>query len=87
MERKVIRVEVTADDIQRGEKKSETSCAIAVAAKRSGAKLVYVDPTSIHVDGVDYRLPDEARRFVDAFDACHVVEPFSFEAKEIGFHD
>lgn len=76
-----VKVDVTADDISRGERNNTFNCPIAMALKRLGVEHPIVnrgywfDSWAVLYPS---RLPVEARRFIEAFDQGRPVEPFSF---------
>ncbi len=79
-----MRVEVTQEDIDRGQRRSEAWCPIARALDRTGPGYWFVtgDGAEYH-DGLGvilgwYALPREARVFVSRFDHGRAVKPFSF---------
>ena len=89
-----MRIEVTADDIARGEKGEPGACPVALACLRAGLFDVEVYEGEIlgHCEDADCegRLihfqatpPDEVNRFIEAFDGGGVgvpsVAPFTFE--------
>jgi hypothetical protein len=81
-----MRIEVTQEHIDRGQRKSCARCPVVLAIRQvSGVVLVYADR-----DEVDLRrggktltvsLPLKVSRFIDRFDATGPgsVEPFSFD--------
>jgi hypothetical protein len=80
-------VAVTQDDIDRGVPADAEHCPIARALCRRfhlGEGEVFVGPAEIMFsDGDDGRpveppLPPRARKFVDDFDHCQPVSPFTF---------
>ena len=75
---KTIRVEVTEEDIAKGEKKDHCYCPLALAFKRAGLKDPIVENyTAEHAGGL-IELPLEACDFVHDFDLGRPVEPFTF---------
>lgn len=76
-----IRVEVTAEDIARGDHRCGT-CPVALAMARVGFRNPIVGPQHVSYAGRDngpVALPPVARAFVAVFDARLAVEPFSFD--------
>lgn len=78
----IITINVTQDDIDRGERESCLACPIALACKRAGIVRPEVSSYEI-IDEFrnEYKLPMEARLFVHRFDAggaLYRVFPFSF---------
>lgn len=73
---KTITIEVTADDIARGTRKSCSCCPIALALARCTGLVV-----SVESDWVYFMpdLPQTAVEFIKTFDAGKPVQPFSFE--------
>lgn len=75
-------IEVTAEDIEQGERGNCGKCPIARAMDRAGVKHVYVGEWSM--DGMVGREfwsmthIDSTRAFIRAFDEGDPVEPFSF---------
>ena len=79
-----MRIEVTQEDIDNGEKRKCDTCAVAIAAHRAFKDcIILVDGEQMDVirNGkwkvID--LPDSATRFIEDFDAGRPVQPFSFE--------
>ena len=78
----ILSVRVTQDDINKGKPGNEYFCPIALALRKQGHERVSV------VDGYAtlgrnkdmYILPHKAREFVNDFDDCFIVKPFSFSA-------
>jgi len=78
-------VEVTLDDIAKGERNGWCSCPIVLAFRRANPKA-----DGVLVDGADvawlvgnhefaYKLPDDIANWLEAFDLGKDVEPTSFE--------
>lgn len=84
MSRKVL-VEVTAEDIERGEPGDACSCAIARAAERAGFYRPTFWPVSCAMVYGELRsrveLPPECGVFGVQFDRHIPVAPFSFEVE------
>ena len=76
-----MQVEVTADDISRGELGDGGRCPVALALQRRLGADLFVDGFEVYktLSGGRARLPEEARLFAKAFDAGEEVEPFEFE--------
>jgi hypothetical protein len=80
------RIRVTAKDIREGEKHNARSCPIARACVRAGLEEPKVTPEyvsfAIDVTAGPLRrstnLPLTAKKFVQAFDAGLIVQPFQF---------
>lgn len=77
-----MRIEVNEDDIRQGEPENGDNCPIARAARRVTPLAVSVGTWTINIGGQSYKLPAEASRFVEAFDAGWKVEPIIFEITE-----
>lgn len=88
-----MKVEVTQEHIDKGQRREHDKCPIALAVEDIGYKSVSVDGKSLDawkdkVDGVKGYiygdLPDEAVEFIRTFDRGDKVEPltFEFEMKE-----
>lgn len=89
-----VTVEVTQEDIDKGQRGEVCSCAIALAVTRALGEPVVVGPqidnlftwavfarrgASVSLTGrVIAKLPKEAREFAGRFDRMLEVEPFSF---------
>ena len=81
-----LQVDVTSEDIAQGCPKDSAACPIARAVQRCTASLFVSVAAYIAIDDDDrsvvmYRLPPEARLFIEAFDHDEFVAPFSFEAR------
>lgn len=82
-------IEVTQDDIDKGNRVSPVSCPIALAVKRqyrsrwlhSPPNSVSVSQRGVTIDSQDYSIPKEARFFISDFDCDHDVKPFTFEMR------
>lgn len=76
-----ITVEVTAEDIAKGEPGDGCKCPIAIAVRRAtGLNDVSIRPIAQSRIGNRYvYLPDPAKRFVLDFDEEQPVQPFTFE--------
>lgn len=79
-----MKIEVTAEDIRYGVPRSNCSCPIARAVKRTRQAYhdVSVGSQDIEIDGKGYLLPLEAIGFICDFDTDKPVAPFSFETLE-----
>lgn len=74
-----MKIEVTDEDIARGEPRSALACPIACALRRAGMLDVSVSLTSITVGHLTYKpMPPEAKAFIRDFDAGAPVTPFAF---------
>lgn len=86
---KRVRVEVTAEDIERGRRKGPCSCPIALAARRALGCYVNVQPRTIRLAGATVcSLPMVAQDFIMRFDRRmwswskrRPVKPFAFTLK------
>lgn len=79
----MITVEVTQEDIDKGECVDPWTCAIALALNRAtGDSSASVGPDDATIDGVDWLLPEVARDFISKFDHREHVEPFTFVISE-----
>lgn len=81
-------VTVTAEHIFRGIKKSCSRCPIALAVRDlfPNAELIGAHPKHVNVYENQrvrhFDLPEVAKEFINSFDGCWSVEPFSFEMTE-----
>ena len=87
---RVLHVEVTQEDIDRGEPVEALCCPVAHALRRAGAPHPMVlrgncllDSESNRPDRRWIELPEEVARFVMRFDNGHDVAPFAFDL-EVG---
>lgn len=72
-------INVTSEDIRKGLRGNGSYCPIARAIRRQTKRRVNVAGYSYClVDRKKYWLPDDAERFVRAFDDFQHVEPFNF---------
>lgn len=80
-----VKIEVTASDIKRGVVKDCKDCPVARAIRRKLERSAVC--LSVGADSFDffhkgcfygYCLPEEASRFIGAFDSRTAVKPFSF---------
>lgn len=89
MRTKPLVVNVTQEDIDKGEAASCSSCPIALALRRiAPLARVYTDcvalagelysPKAILESHTFIRLPEEAMKFIQTFDFRNHVSPFSF---------
>lgn len=80
---KTVRINVTAMDIKRamalGGGHCGYTCPIARAITRRVSGRVHAGFGELQVGLVTLRLPDDASRFIDAFDCSHKVRPFVFD--------
>lgn len=76
-----MKITITQDDIDKGDRKSCYNCPIALGANRAfGDKYsARVENTTILIGEFRRSLPEAARRFVKLFDAGDHVDPFEFE--------
>lgn len=78
-----MKIEVTAEDIQRGRKGNACSCPIHRAGRRAGLIdfEVWNKAVSVYLDGKkkNYPLPEVAQQFIKKFDCGQPVEPIAFE--------
>lgn len=76
-----IHISVTQDDIEEGHKYCNNSCPVALASKRAAnSHQVFVEISTMEIDGVEYLLPVEARDFVACFIGGWPVSPIEFNA-------
>ena len=74
-----VTVDVTWEDIAKGQPEEKCLCPIALALMRVGFRDVTVTGEEIRVGKRIEETPEAAAEFVDLFDADRVlVEPFSF---------
>lgn len=78
-----MKIEVTQQDISRGQQADANTCAIARAIRRqTGIRNVSVTGISASIGGKHYRLPEPCSTFVSEFDRNKSwVKPFSFTIK------
>jgi hypothetical protein len=78
-----MKIKVTQEDIDNGQRKSCSCCPVALAMKRVLDIDVKVGDNKFVLTSSDeftiLELPKEARIFIDAFDNDELVEPFEFE--------
>ena len=75
-----MRITVEAEDIRAGTRQKTTSCPVALALRRRFPDShVYVLFRLATVGGLQYRMSDEAKYSIVAFDSGLTIEPFSFE--------
>jgi hypothetical protein len=81
-----VKIKVTQEHIDKGIRCSPYSCPIALAVEDYDSSIKFsVGVSKINIYGdvsepcKQYRLPEEAREFVDKFDHDFIVEPFEFE--------
>ncbi len=76
------RIDVTAEDIAKGEAGSSARCPVALALQRAISKPVAVSKTYVYISGYNLStvmLPSEASEFIGKFDRNHEpVKPFTF---------
>jgi len=75
------KITVTKEDIEKGQRRSNLYCPIALACSRHFPFMISVCSDTIYVDERDrVKLPARARKFILAFDNCFDdrVKPFSF---------
>ena len=80
---KKIKIEVSKEDIEVGERGEPDCCPIAWALSRKNFKETYVDNSSVNFEdekgySYEYYLPPKAMDFVKAFDRGEDVFPFEF---------
>lgn len=86
-------VNVTAEDINGGERSFSTTCMVAQAIKREivGSSSLLVDIQTIRFTMKDegiryvYLTPREIQDYIVAFDAGDPIEPFSFKLKNAAY--
>ena len=91
-----MRIDVTQEDIERGQRRVASACPIALATARTlwpdgkgdrfvrvgvGFISMYSSPSEIHRPLGVAKIPQEARDFIDRFDADKDVEPFGFDVE------
>lgn len=78
-----LEINVTKNDILRGQRTHTMACPIARAVRRklkTEVRVKYDEVVAEYVDwNVTYGLPPEASRFVDEFDSGEPVLPFRFK--------
>lgn len=75
-----MRVDVTAEDIEKGKRRDASQCPVALALSRTAGGLWFVsDDAWESGTGLERDLPNEVHQFIDDFDAGLPAEPFSFE--------
>jgi hypothetical protein len=78
------RIKVTADDIAKGRPRKQSSCPVARALRRYGAKAVLVTSCrAMYTCGYDRRTTEHTktvRRAVETFDETGKMKPFTFLA-------
>lgn len=74
-------INVTEANIKAGTRNHCNACPIAIAIFRATNQHTVVTWDKAVINGVEYKLPEEAMRFIDTFDIAGKawVEPFSFE--------
>lgn len=80
----LVKVEVTAEDIQRGKRKLCRECPVARALTRAAGKQVEVGNSHYRDEAAQWHrpLPEVAKHFIAAFDYGGSVAPFTFD---VGF--
>lgn len=82
-------ITVTQEDIEQGIKEDTHRCAVALAVKRAmGWNDVLVGGQICNARAwesghKEYKVPEEVRKFVWAFDRGDAVRPFTFELEEV----
>lgn len=81
----MIRIEVTAEDIERGVLADCTECPVALAVERATGDQAHVYDGSVTLtsDCVYTSLPDDVNRRIRAYDAGESMVPFSFELPDL----
>lgn len=74
-----MRIFITQEDIDKGQKSNCYECPIAQSLKRKGSHNVAVFDGSIWMAGEEFITPLNVDDFIRAFDAGKPVQPFSFE--------
>lgn len=73
-------IKVTQEDINLGQPNSTMACPISLAIHRQLGKEAYVWCELVEINNADIRLPENARKFIYAFDSnSEPVSPFEFE--------
>ena len=78
----LITVQVTSDDIEKGQRRNDWSCPICLALFRATGTKWVVNPENCYpITDRDcfIPLPEEVQDFIRDFDAQGFGEPFSFE--------
>jgi hypothetical protein len=84
---KTIKIEVKRKHIKAGSRESGSSCPIALAVREQvvgSEPWIYPYSAQLVTDKSIQRtidLPVRARRFIERFDSCKPVKPFSFQLK------
>ena len=75
-----VMIKVTADDIANGKRMDIYNCPVAKAiSRRLGQEVFAGTEEYVTVEGNRvYNLPEKARGFIDSFDGCEDVSPFTF---------
>ncbi len=79
-----MKIDLTQDEIDRGNPRSYTTCPVALAMRRclklgTPGILVGIRPGIIGLADGGYEMPKEVADFVRAFDAGKPVKPITFE--------
>jgi hypothetical protein len=76
-------IQVSEEDIKKGEKKEPECCPIALALDKKGFKEIYVGDCYLDFedekgDYHQFMLPNKAMKFISCFDKGENVSPFEF---------
>lgn len=79
-----MKIQVTQEDIDKGERGKACRCPVALAVKRETKTLAIVDRDCIYCE-LGYKRfanPLNVTKFIDDFDKALPVEPFEFELSD-----
>lgn len=75
-----MKIEVTQEDIDVGERWNWTQNPVSLAIRRCvGTALAVVDEEEIYYDGIDIDTPEVVKGFIYDFNINNPVQPFTFE--------
>ena len=76
----MVKINVTAKDIEKGVYESIYLCPVARAIKRATKGIQpAVFPKTVVIDGLTFGLPEQATEFINEYDRGNEVKPFSFK--------
>lgn len=84
LNRKLVKIKVTKEDIKKGKANNGTRCPIAIASKRLLKKVNFVCASGIYFKGgwfgqdSSFFMTDVPKNFVREFDRENKVKPFTF---------